>query len=158
MQIRKAKRKDLSRIAEIYVFNNRLFYFPIFRDERFSFGQLQVVSAIRKIFSRRKTRKCLFVCEDTVIKGFLEQNGSEIRKCYVDPCFQDQGVGGALLEFAIEKFEANRVWVLEKNERALAFYARFGFRPTGERQPEGSTGVFSIALERLPYKTTGNSR
>ena len=76
----------------------------------------------------------------------------------MDPCFQDQGVGGALLEFAIEKFEANRVWVLEKNERALAFYARFGFRPTGERQPEGSTGVFSIALERLPYKTTGNSR
>lgn len=87
MQIRKAKKKDLSRIAEIYVFNNRLFYFPIFRDERFSFGQLQVVSAIRKIFSKRKTRKRLFVCEDTVIKGFLEQNGSEIRKCYVDPCF-----------------------------------------------------------------------
>lgn len=30
MNIRKAKTEDLSRIAEIYVFNNRVNYFPIF--------------------------------------------------------------------------------------------------------------------------------
>lgn len=43
MNIRKAKTNDLSRIAEIYVFNNRVNYFPIFKDEKFSFGELQVV-------------------------------------------------------------------------------------------------------------------
>ena len=44
MSIRKAKIDDLSRIAEIYVYNNRINYFPIFKDEGFSFGELQVVS------------------------------------------------------------------------------------------------------------------
>ena len=36
MNIRKADRNDLSRIAEIYVFNNRINYFPIFQDEGFT--------------------------------------------------------------------------------------------------------------------------
>ena len=40
MNIRKAEIKDLSRIAEIFVFNNRINYFPIFKDESFSFGEL----------------------------------------------------------------------------------------------------------------------
>lgn len=46
MSIRKAEKRDLSRIAEIFVFNNRINYFPIFKDEKFSFGELQVVSLI----------------------------------------------------------------------------------------------------------------
>lgn len=35
MNIRKAKTADLSRVAEIYIFNNRVNYFPIFKDEGF---------------------------------------------------------------------------------------------------------------------------
>ena len=35
MSIRKAESGDLSRIAEIYVFNNRINYFPIFKDEKY---------------------------------------------------------------------------------------------------------------------------
>ncbi len=50
MPIRKAKRKDLSRVAEIFVFNNRINFFPIFRDPEYSFGQLQVVSLIENFF------------------------------------------------------------------------------------------------------------
>ena len=37
VNIRKATKKDLSRIAEIYVFNNRMNYWPIFKDDGFSF-------------------------------------------------------------------------------------------------------------------------
>ena len=44
--IRKATEEDLSRIAEIFVFNNRINYFPIFKSEEYSFGELQVVSMI----------------------------------------------------------------------------------------------------------------
>lgn len=35
MNIRKAIIDDLSRVAEIYVFNNRINFFPIFKDEVF---------------------------------------------------------------------------------------------------------------------------
>ena len=48
MNVREAGIDDLSRVAEIYVFNNRINYFPIFRDEMFSFGELQVVSLTLK--------------------------------------------------------------------------------------------------------------
>ena len=33
MHIRRAKKEDLSRIAEILVYNNRVNYFPIFGSE-----------------------------------------------------------------------------------------------------------------------------
>lgn len=53
MRIRKAVIDDLSRIAEIYVFNNRINFFPIFKDESFSFGELQVVSLIDSYFKKK---------------------------------------------------------------------------------------------------------
>ena len=57
MNIRKAIIDDLSRVAEIYVFNNRINYFPIFKDESFSFGELQVVSLVDNYFKRKKFSK-----------------------------------------------------------------------------------------------------
>ena len=51
LNIRKASQNDLSRIAEIFVFNNRVNYFPIFKDEEFSFGELQVVSLVNGYFA-----------------------------------------------------------------------------------------------------------
>ena len=56
MNIRKATKEDLSRIAEIFVFNNRINYFPIFKQEDFSFGELQVVSLIEKYFGKGAER------------------------------------------------------------------------------------------------------
>lgn len=53
--IRKATRNDLSRVAEIFVFNNRINYFPIFEDEKYSFGELQVISVIENYFGKAQT-------------------------------------------------------------------------------------------------------
>lgn len=53
--IRKATRNDLSRVAEIFVFNNRINYFLIFEDEKYSFGELQVISAIENYFGKAQT-------------------------------------------------------------------------------------------------------
>ena len=54
MSIRKAESGDLSRIAEIYVFNNRINYFPIFNDESYSFGEMQVVPLIDNYFGKEE--------------------------------------------------------------------------------------------------------
>ena len=70
--IRKATRYDLSRIAEIYVFNNRINYFPIFNDESFSFGKLQVISLADQYFGDEEVLKNLYVYEDGLIKGFTQ--------------------------------------------------------------------------------------
>ena len=42
MYIRKAIIDDLSRVAEIYVFNNRMNFFPIFKDESFLLGSCKL--------------------------------------------------------------------------------------------------------------------
>ena len=54
MNIKKATKEDLSRIAEIFVFNNRINYFPIFKQEDFSFGELQVVSFIEQYLKKKE--------------------------------------------------------------------------------------------------------
>ena len=54
MNIRNAQTKDLSRIAEIFVFNNRINYLPIFKDESYSFGELQVVSFIEQYLKKKE--------------------------------------------------------------------------------------------------------
>lgn len=61
MNIRKAIIDDLSRVAEIYVFNNRINFFPIFKDEVFSFGELQVVPLIDNYFKREDIIENIYV-------------------------------------------------------------------------------------------------
>ena len=147
--IRKAQPGDLSRIAEIYVFNNRINYFPIFQDPGYSFGELQVVSLIDGYFKKPDVLDRIYVLDDGVIRGFLEADGDEVRKLYVEPCFQSGGFGRRLLEFAVEALGVNHLWALEKNTRALAFYGRCGFSPTGRKQFEEGTTEYLVELSRL---------
>ena len=102
MKIRKAEPKDLSRIAEIFVFNNRINYFPIFHEEAYSFGEMQVVPMIDQYFKKEEILNRIYVYDDGIIRGFTEINGTEICKLYVDPCLQNNGVGHALITFVIE--------------------------------------------------------
>lgn len=145
--IRKAKKEDLSRIAEIFVFNNRINYFPIFQDAGYSFGELQVVSVIDRYFSRDEVLRDIYVYDDGLVKGFLLLEGTEIGKLYVEPCFQSQHIGQALIRFATDR-GTDLVWALEKNTRAIAFYARHGFRPTGEKKFEEGTTEYLVELRR----------
>ena len=148
MNIRKAKIEDLSRIAEIYIFNNRVNYFPIFKDEEFSFGELQVVSLIDHYFKKDEVIKNIYVFDNGLIKGFIQIDGTEICKLYVDTFFQSQGIGNELIEYAIKEFHANYLWVLEKNKRAISFYQKHGFQLTGERKFEEGTTEYLVKLER----------
>ena len=107
MNIRKAIIDDLSRVAEIYVFNNRINYFPIFKDESFSFGELQVVSLVDNYFKKEEILENIYVYDNGLIKGFIQMNGTEICKLYVDSFFQSAGIGNELIGFAIKELHAN---------------------------------------------------
>ena len=109
MPIRKAKEKDLSRIAEIFICNNRINYFPIFKDESYSFGELQVVSFIDNYLKKDEVFKNLYIYDDGLIRGFIQMNGTEICKLYVDPWFQGRKIGHELITFAVEQFGADHL-------------------------------------------------
>ena len=147
--IRRAEESDLSRIAEIFVFNNRINYFPIFKDAAYSFGALQVVTYIEQYLKREDIVSNIYVYDDGVVKGFLQMAGREIYKLYVDVCFQNEGIGHQLIEFAIETFHASHLWALEKNTKAIAFYHRHGFRMTGQKKFEEGTTEHIVELKRV---------
>ncbi|MBQ8237677.1 MAG: GNAT family N-acetyltransferase [Oscillospiraceae bacterium] len=145
MHIRKAKAEDLTRIAEMEVFNYRLNFYPIFRSDWFYFEELQVPKAARKY---ENALESLWVYDDGVVKGFMQVVDSEIKKLFVEPALQGRSIGGKLLDHAVAVLEARFLWALEKNEKAIAFYERHGFRPTGDRKYEEDTTEFLIRLER----------
>lgn len=148
MNIRKAIINDLSRIAEIYVFNNRVNYFPIFKDEEFSFGELQVVSLVDNYFKKDEIIKNIYVFDSGLIKGFIQMHEKEICKIYVDTFFQSEGIGKELIEYAINELHADNLWALEKNTRAISFYKKHGFQLTGEKKFEEGTTEYLVKLER----------
>ena len=148
MNIRKAKIDDLSRIAEIFVWNNRINYSPIFKDEGFSFGELQVVSLVNQYFGKDEILRTIYVFDDGLIRGFLQMNDTEIYKLYVDPFFQNKGIGSDLIEYAIKELHADYLWALEKNGKAISFYQRHGFHLSGQKKFEEDTTEYLVKLER----------
>ena len=82
-RIRPAEESDLSRIGEIFVFNNRMYYWPIFQDDEYSFNVMQVVPVINAYFGKEENRKRIFVYDDGLVKGFCELGEKEIRKLLV---------------------------------------------------------------------------
>lgn len=69
---------------------------------------------------------------------------AEIAAFYVAPSRWGNGVGTAMIEQAVEELRADgwkavTLWVLEANEPARKFYARFGFEPDGFTGPDPLT-------------------
>ena len=146
--IRRATPADAYRIAEIEVFNYRLNFYPIFRNDDFYFGELNVKSEAEKLIADEEVLQGTYVWDDGVIKGFIIIDGDEVWKLYVEPVLQRQGIGSQLLEYAEEVHGAEYLWALEKNERAIRFYESHGFSPTGERIFEKDTSEFLIRMKR----------
>lgn len=142
MYIRQAEEKDVSRIAEILVYNNRVNFFPIFKDENYSFGELQVVSVANEYLQDRERLQNTFVYDNGLIRGFVQLSGPEIQKLYVDTFFQNQGIGASLINFAVEEKQCNFLWALEKNSGALRFYENTVF--TGQKNRYWRKGPVNI--------------
>jgi len=144
--IRKAEEKDISRIAEILVFNKRINYRPIFQNDAFSFGELQVLKVADEYFNDSSLLDRTWVYDDEFVKGMIEVCGKEVNTFYVDSFFQSSGIGAKLLRFAVEEHGCDFLWTLEKNARAIAFYERNGFHLSGERKLSTGTSEHLVKM------------
>lgn len=156
--IRQALTTDASRIAEILVFSKRTNYRSIFHNDAYSFGELQVclIAQAYKEDDALLARTWVYTEEATdaytkdrveLVKGLIEVQDAEIKTLYVDSFFTGEGIGQQLIRFATENLGAERLWVLEKNHRAIAFYERNGFHTTGKRIQEDGTSEFLIEMK-----------
>lgn len=138
--IRQANMGDISRIAEILVFTKRVNYRKIFHNDLYSFGELQVLPVAGQLQEDPRQLRGIWVYEDDFVKGLIRVREQKVVRLYVDSFFAGQGVGGKLLDFAVERFHVNHLWVLEKNQRAIVFYGRHGFQYRGVwKYEEGTT-------------------
>ena len=145
IMIRKANTNDLSRIAEIQVFNYRLNYYPIFRSDEYYFDELQVPALMQNYEAEIDS---LYVYDDGVVKGFIKIEGTYIARLFVEPVLQNASIGSQLLEYAVKEHNADHLWALEKNVRAIRFYERHGFTATGEKKLEEGTTEYLIMLRK----------
>ena len=143
--IRKAAPKDISRIAEILVFVKRIKYRPIFRNDEYSFGELQVLSVAEK-YKEPAILDNILVYDDGFVKGLIRIEKNEIVELYVDYFFQGQGVGSRLIEYAKENYPVDFLWVIEKNTDAVRFYEAHGFHLTDIKKTEA--GTIEVKMER----------
>ena len=141
--IRKAARDDLARIAEMVIFNYRLNFYPIFKDDVYYFQILQVPSLMKEYESMVGN---MWVYDDGAVKGFIQIEDQEIKKLFVEPALQGNSVGSALLQYAVDVWGANTLWALEKNVRGIRFYERHGFRVTADRKFEEDTTEYLVRL------------
>ena len=156
--IRRANEQDISRIAEILVFVKRMKYRSIFHNDEFSFGELQVLTVAKQYMECCESNDSdsrpirildnIWVYDDGIVKGIIHIEDNEVVELYVDYFFWGQGVGSALLKFAIKESGVNRLWVLEKNTDAIAFYKAHGFSDSGEKKFAEGTEEIEILLAR----------
>ena len=66
----------------------------------------------------------------------------------MEPVLQNASVGSQLLEFAMKEYNADHLWALEKNIKAIRFYERHGFAATGEKKLEDGTAEYLVLLQK----------
>jgi GNAT superfamily N-acetyltransferase len=86
------------------------------------------------------------------IVGMVEmRNGRHVSLLFVDPEFQGRGVGGELLERALDSCRTAdphlKTVTVNSSPNALAAYERMGFVATGPQQ--GINGIRSVPMEKV---------
>lgn len=89
----------------------------------------------------------VYVCQGQAgLEGFIGLKGHFIAGIFVWPSSQGQGVGKALLDRAKQAHDRLRLWVYQKNKRAVAFYRREGFAIWRE-SADADTGEAEYQME-----------
>lgn len=151
--IRRAAVEDASRIAEILVFTKRMNYRKIFQNDKVSFGEIQVYPLAKEYIENPESLENIWVYEDEFVKGMIHIEDNGIAELYVDSFFENQGIGGRLITFAIEEKNCDHLWVLEKNADARRFYETYGFTVTGEKQLQEGTEEYLVEMSLLGKHT-----
>lgn len=102
-----------------------------------------------------KAGKQLYILSDEAYIGIVSVFKNVIENLYVHPLYHKQGYGKKLLNYAISLCtETPKLWCLNVNKNALAFYCKNGFKSTGNKK-HLMTGVYEIEME-FDSKTASN--
>ncbi|RPD39882.1 GNAT family N-acetyltransferase [Chitinophaga barathri] len=86
------------------------------------------------------------------ITGFIGVADGKIEMLFIHPAARGQGIGKALLQYAIIEKGATSVDVNEQNEQAVGFYLHSGFRVTGRCETDSLGKPFPLLFMELGFK------
>ncbi len=149
LELRRAERAELARVAEVHVASWRAAYRGLIADS--ILDSLSVASRLvawQKWFEQPGSELWVALRSDR-IDGFsrlqpaadsdLPGDFAELTHLYLEPTVFGTGIGGALFDRVLESareypYRGVALWVLEENGRARGFYERRGFVADGNRQ------------------------
>lgn len=88
--------------------------------------------------------------ETESVVGFLGVDEPKIEALFVDPRWMGQGIGRAMVEYAIHDLQAQLVDVNEQNDQALGFYLHLGFEVAHRSERDGFGKPFPLLHLKLP--------
>ena len=161
VRIRVGGPADAEQLAVVFTSAWRHAYPGIVSEEALSrLDRTGIANWMRALAGSRSTTTVVVENEHQQILGFCrfgadpEQSATgHVFSLYVLPEASRQGLGGRLLDYALEDLERRRLgpvtlWVFEENARARRFYSAFGFLPDGHRRVEPDYGAEEIHLRR----------
>ena len=88
----------------------------------------------------------VYVAEDGGdIQGFVGLTGEYVAGIFVASAYRSGGVGKSLLDFAKRRRQSLTLHVYERNNRAVRFYLREGFR-AADRHTDDETGQPELTM------------
>lgn len=152
--IRDARDTDAAGIAAVHVMSWQAAYRGLLPDDVLDGLSVDVRSEFWA--ATLPDAPVLVATIDGTVVGFAAVGPERLRALYVHPAHWRAGIGTRLHDAAVERLGLlgctdATLWVLDGNDRGLAFYARCGWVDTGERQVETGPGGVPLPERRLRF-------
>lgn len=86
--------------------------------------------------------------ENNAVAAFLGVEGKKIEMLFVTPERRGRGIGRALIEFAVDVYDADEVTVNVQNPQAVAFYGNMGFECVRRSDTDEQGNAYPILYMR----------
>lgn len=136
--IRKMNKEDLDSVMQLWLQGN--LFAHSFVDPHYWYTNLPIVS--QQILQA----EVYVYKQNQTILGFIGLVDDYIAGLFVDPQFQSQGIGKALVHYIQQHHSALTLHVFAQNERAYQFYCRQGFSVV-EQNLDPQTNLLEYSMQ-----------
>lgn len=144
MKIESVNTEDFPELLSVWENSVRATHDFITEDDIAFFKPIIIEQAFPNV-----TLKCI-KDEQKAILGFVGVHDSKIEMLFILDAARGEGIGKALLNYAVEQLDASKVDVNEQNPLAVGFYKHLGFK-VASRSPLDDMGKpFPILHMELP--------
>lgn len=93
----------------------------------------------QKYIDRKDT--FVYIKDNTIVAFTVVDENNEICGLFVEPVYQNRGIGGELIEFLQSEYNRLRTEIYAKNRKAFAFSMQMGFTVEGASRQESNNEI-----------------